>query len=98
MKPSKQGMTVLQAIALAEDVKTTALPDQAVIIRNDPHAHDGRMQIPVELKKVLSGKAQDPVLQADDILFVPDSPGKRALRRGLEAILQTATGVAIYHH
>ena len=98
MKPGKQGMTVLQAIALAENVKTTALPEQAVIIRNDPHAQDGRMQIPVDLKKVLSGKAQDPVLQADDILIVPDSSSKRALRRGLEAILQTATGLAIYAH
>ncbi len=95
---SKKGMSVLQAIAFAEDVKGSAVRDNAVIIRSDAQAPDGRIQIPVNLKELLAGKAPDPLLQADDILFIPDSPGKRALRRGLEAILQTATGVAIYHH
>ena len=82
MKPSTHGMTVLQAIALAEDTKTTALRDQTVIIRNDPQAPEGRKQIPVDLKAILRGKSSDPVLQAEDILFIPDSSGKRALQSG----------------
>jgi polysaccharide export outer membrane protein len=96
IRPSSHGMTVLQAIALAEDTKTTALRDQTVIIRNDPQAEQGRKQIPIDLKKILRGKSPDATLQAEDILFVPDSAGKRALNRGLESVLQAATGVAIY--
>jgi polysaccharide export outer membrane protein len=96
MKASTHGMTVLQALALAEDTKTTAKQNQTVIIRNDPHAPAGRKQIPVDLKAILQGKTPDPVLQAEDILFIPDSAGKRAFNRGIESVVQAATGVAIY--
>ncbi len=96
MKPTAHGMTVLQALALAADTKTTALRDQSVIIRSDSQAPQGRKQIPIDLKKILRGKSEDPVLQAEDILFVPDSAGKHALQRGMESVIQAATGVAIY--
>ena len=96
MRASSHGMTVLQAIALAEDTKGTAKRDQSLIIRNDAQSPEGRKQIPVDLKKILSGKSSDPVLQAEDILFVPDSTGKRALHRGLESVLQAVTGMTIY--
>lgn len=96
MKPSTHGMTVLQALALAEDAKTTAKRDQTVIIRNDPQAPEGRKRIPLNLKAILGGKSPDPVLQAEDILFIPDSSGKRAFNRGIESVVQAATGVAIY--
>ena len=96
MRPSAHGLTVLQALALAENPTGMAKRNQTVIIRGDPQAPDGRKQIPVELKKVLTGKSPDPVLEAEDILFVPDSAGKHALHRGLDAIVATTTGVAIY--
>ena len=96
MKASTHGMTVLQALALAEDAKVTAKKNQTVIIRNDPQAPEGRKQIPVDLKAILQGKSPDPVLQAEDILFIPDSGAKRALNRGIESVVQAATGVAIY--
>jgi polysaccharide biosynthesis/export protein len=50
----------------------------------------------VDLKSILQGKTPDPVLQAEDILFIPDSSGKRAFSRGIESVVQAATGVAIY--
>ena len=89
-------MTVLQAVALAEDAKSTAIRNKTVIIRLDPAAPEGRKQLPLDLKLVLAGKAPDPVLQANDILFIPDSQGAKAFRRGIEAALQTVTGLAIY--
>jgi polysaccharide export outer membrane protein len=98
MKSSQQAITVLQAIALAQDIKSTAIPSQTLIFRRDSTSADGRRQIPVDLKRLLSGKAKDPALQADDILFVPDSSSKRALHRGIEAVLQTASGIAIFRH
>jgi polysaccharide export outer membrane protein len=88
--------TVLQALALAENAKGTAKPADSVIIRPDPNTPDGHVRVPVDLKKVLSGKAPDPGLQAEDILFVPDSSGKRIFHRTIESILQVTTGVAIY--
>lgn len=96
MRASSNGMTVLQAIALAEDTRGTALRSQTVILRNDPQAQQGRKQIPVDLKAILRGKNSDPVLQAEDIVFVPDSAAKRAFSRGIESAVQAATGVAIY--
>lgn len=90
------GMTVLQAIALAEGVQSTAIGKKTVVIRVNPDAPEGHDKIPLNLNNILAAKTADPVLQANDILFVPDSKGARALRRGVEAVIQTATGVAIY--
>lgn len=89
-----KGITVLQALALAEDLKSTAVRDKAVIIQR-AEAGEHR-QIPVNLKKLLAGKTPDPALHAEDILFVPDSSSRRALKRSAEAALQMATGLAIY--
>ncbi len=55
-----------------------------------------RQEIPVDLRKVVTGKAEDQALRANDILFVPDSTSKKAAARALEAIIQTATGVVIW--
>jgi polysaccharide export outer membrane protein len=96
MKSAGEGMTVLQAIALAEDLKSTAKREKTVVIRADPTAPGGHRQTPLDLKKILAGKGPDPVLEANDILFVPDSEGVKALHRGLEAVLQAATWVAVY--
>lgn len=96
MNTSSHGMTVLQALALASDTKGTAQKASTLILRSDPQAPEGRQRIPVDLKAVLQGKQPDPNLQAEDILFVPDSAGKRALGRSIESIVQVATGVAIF--
>ena len=95
---NRKRLTVLQAVALAEDMKPTAVADKAMIVRRGPQYRDGREEIPVKLKAVLAGKAADVPLQVEDILFVPDSPGKKAALRGVEAAIQVATGVAIYRH
>jgi polysaccharide export outer membrane protein len=96
LKSSSHGITVLQAIALAEDTKGTAIRNQTLIFRPDPELPNGYRQIPVQLKEILAGKSPDTVLFADDILFVPDSTVKKAFRRGFDAVVQVTTGVAIY--
>jgi polysaccharide biosynthesis/export protein len=93
---ASNGMTALQALALAEDAKSTALLKLTVILRSDPRAQDGRDRIPVNLKAVLQGKNPDPVLHAEDIVFVPESVGKKAFNRGIESVVEAATGLAIY--
>jgi polysaccharide biosynthesis/export protein len=86
-------LTVLQAVAMAQGTNPTAALDRARIIRQ---SSIGRQDIPIALRQILAAKAADTPLQPDDIVFVPSSTAKGAARRGLEAILQTATGVAIY--
>ncbi|HEV2493651.1 MAG TPA: polysaccharide biosynthesis/export family protein [Terriglobia bacterium] len=83
-------MTVLRAIALANNVKTTAATKKAVIIRKDPKAASGTEQIPLNLNKILEGHEPDQDLLANDILFVPDSAAKKALYRTGEAAAQAA--------
>jgi len=84
-------MTVLRAIALAGSVKSTAATKRAVIMRKNPNAPGGSEQIPLNLNKVLEGHEADQRLMANDILFVPDSAGKKALYRTGEAAAQAAS-------
>ncbi len=86
-------ITVLQAIALAQGIGPNAALNGAKLVRKTP---GGPKEVPLALKKILSAKAPDPQLQADDIVFVPDSAGKGAFKRGAEAALQAATGIAIW--
>lgn len=92
---SNENITVLQALALAEGLTRTSLKSQARIIRTDPSTNK-RTEIPIDLGKILTSKAPDPLLQPKDIIFVPDSSAKSALYRGAEAVVSTATDVAIY--
>jgi polysaccharide export outer membrane protein len=92
---SNENITVLQALALAEGPTRTSLKSQARIIRTDQSTNK-RTEIPIDLGKILASKAPDPLLQPKDIIFVPDSSAKSAFYRGAEAIVSTATGVAIY--
>jgi polysaccharide biosynthesis/export protein len=89
-------MTVLQAVALGEGLSSTALQKKAMIIRRGEQFLNGREEIPVNLSRILSGQAPDPGLEANDILFIPDSASKRVLQRGAEAAIQIATGVVIW--
>ena len=41
-----------------------------------------RKEVKVDIKKVLDGKAPDPILQADDIVFLPSNALKAAIKSG----------------
>jgi polysaccharide export outer membrane protein len=86
-------ITVLKAIALAQGTNPNAALDSARIIRKTP---EGPQDVPLSLKKIMAAKAPDPQLQPDDVVFVPGSAGKSAAKKGAEAILQMATGIAIW--
>jgi len=86
-------LTVLQALAMAHGANPTAKLGSAKLIRNTA---SGTKEIAVPLDKILSTKSPDVPLLANDILFVPNSAAKSATRRGLEAMVQTVSGIAIY--
>jgi polysaccharide biosynthesis/export protein len=89
-------MSLLKAIALAEGLSSTSSKGHTRIIRTD-EGSGKRSEIPVELGKILDGKAPDLNLQAADIVFVPNSTGKTVLFRSTDAVVNTATGLAIFH-
>ena len=54
------------------------------------------MEIRVDLKHLMAGKAPDLPLKAGDILFIPNSAARSIAARTAEAAVQIATGAAIY--
>ncbi|HZR30027.1 MAG TPA: polysaccharide biosynthesis/export family protein [Terriglobales bacterium] len=88
-------LTVLQAIAMAQGANPTASLGHAKLIRKS--SEGAPQEIPIELNKIMKAKAPDLQLQAEDILFVPSSTAKN-IARGLGAIVQSASGAAIYHY
>jgi len=91
----KKGISVLQALSMAEGLGTAPAPQKSKILRAIPGQTE-RQQIPVNLSKILEGKAEDLEMRPNDILVVPSSSPKRAAARALEAAIQTATGVVIW--
>src|SRR5580700_1976276 len=92
---SDQNMSVLKAIALAEGLTSTSAKSRTKIIRTDEHSGK-RVEFPIDLGKVLAGKAPDTPLKPADIVFVPNSSGKTVLYKGTEAAVATASGLAIW--
>jgi len=90
-----EDMTTLRILALAGGLKGTAKPRQAVILRKNPDTGQ-RQEMALDLTKILERKAEDIRLLPNDILFVPDSAGKRALQRSAGVAIGLASGVALF--
>jgi polysaccharide biosynthesis/export protein len=88
-------MSVLEALSNAGGPLRTASPSKAQILRIVAGSKK-RAELPVDLKKVQTGKADDVSLMAGDILFVPGSNAKRASMRAAEAALQVGTMALTY--
>lgn len=88
--------TVLNVLALAEDLKRTAKPAHSVLLRRKGTGTEVE-QIPVDLSKILARQQPDVPVLPNDVLFVPDSTAKRAFTRGLEAAIQLSTGLILFH-
>ena len=89
-------LSALQVISLAQGLLSTAATQSAKIIRLAPGSKTERTEVAVNLKQLLEGQSPDIALQPGDILFVPNSKGKTALYRSMQAILNTASGMAVY--
>ena len=76
-------LTLMQAVTLAGGVNYEASRSQTRIIRT---VGTQRQEIRVNLKKVMFGKAPDPVLQNDDIVFIPPNSFKAGVKGGAAGI------------
>jgi polysaccharide export outer membrane protein len=91
----REKVTVLQALAMAEGLDRFASTGGTKIIRKTNDANKP-IEIRIDLKKLLQGKATDIALTSDDILFVPQSGTKQAAARTLEAGINIGSGIAIW--
>lgn len=87
--PLKDGTTLRQAVAMAQNVTTKAQAKNAVIFREDVNGE--RKEISVDISAILSNKNPDVQLMANDIIIVPDSKLKSALYPILNAFGQGAS-------
>ena len=94
MQNDRDRMTTLKILSLAGGTTGSAKAKEAVILRKNPETGK-RDEMPVDLKKVMQLKTEDVMLQSSDILFVPDSSGKRALRKAGDVALSLTTGIAL---
>jgi polysaccharide export outer membrane protein len=88
-------ISVLKAIALAHGTTGFAKADDSVIMRTNPLTGQ-RDVIPVHIKQIEHRKADDVAMKSNDILYIPDSLGRKVLARGAEAAVGVGTSVAIY--
>jgi len=92
VQDAKSRMTVLQAVAMAEGTTSVASLGKTIIVRQSSSDTE-RTEIPVDLKQVMRGKQKDEILEANDILFVPESGLKASLQKmgqiGTQAASQT---------
>ena len=92
---NNEPMTILRVVALAEGLTSVAAKSQARILRTDENGN--RVEVPVNLGKVFSGKEPDQALHASDIVFVPNSPAKGMFAKGTDAAVWAVTDLVVFH-
>jgi polysaccharide export outer membrane protein len=91
----RENISLLQALSMAGGLSKLASSKRSRILRAVA-GNQERVQIPIDLSKVLSGKGKDSPLLPDDILFIPNSVSKTLTIRGAEAAITLGTGLAVY--
>ncbi len=86
-------LTLLQVASLGGGPRNVARYSQLRIIRTNGTE---RSLIHVDLMKVMKGHAPDPILQADDIVYLPDNLIKDLLSNGGAGVLVGLASVALY--
>lgn len=86
-------LSVLQALALASGANQTASYSGTRLVRK---TDSGRIQIDLDLKKVLNGEGSDLLMADGDILYIPVSNKKVYSLRAIEAAIGVSTGIAVY--
>jgi polysaccharide export outer membrane protein len=86
-------ITVMKALALADGNGRSASFSHARVLRKTPQ---GLEQIPVPVKAILAGKAEDIVLKENDMLVIPGSASNNLAKRTLEQMMYAATSLAVY--
>jgi len=95
LQTDRDHLTALKVLSLAGGTTNTAKASHAVILRKNPQT-GANEEFPVDLQRVMQLKKQDVTLEASDILYVPDSTGKKALHRAGDVAISLGSGVALF--
>jgi len=85
------GVSVVQAVALAEGLSPLAAGHKGVIVRQST-SQQGRQ----DLDHMMAGRETDVLLAPNDILFVPQSGAKKTLKVMGDVAMAAVNGLAIY--
>ena len=94
MSDPGSGVSVVQAVALAEGLKSVA-SHHGLIVRQSTN-DKARIEIPVDIGQMMAGKDTDVVLAPNDILYVPASGAKKTLKAMGDVAMSAINGIAIY--
>ena len=75
-----EGMTLRQAISLAQGMTSDAVPDRAYISR-EVEASEKRQVITVDLGEIMKGKKEDVAIEPGDVIVVPSNMSKSPSNR-----------------
>jgi polysaccharide export outer membrane protein len=88
-------ISVLEALSLAGGFGPRSSPGKSRILRTQADS-DQRAQIPIDLKKLIRGEAEDLRLRPNDILFVPHSTMKDIALGALQAATSIGTSIVVF--
>jgi polysaccharide export outer membrane protein len=90
-------LTLMEATALSGGVSFQGKYSDVRLIRT---VGDHRTVVKLDIQRILHGKDPDPILQANDIVFIPDSTIKASMSNGslgtllgIVSLLLAVTGV-----
>ncbi len=87
--------TVLKALAMAEGLAPYANKAAYIYRPVDGRPMEGTpAEVPVELGKIMDRKAEDVVLTANDVLYIPDNRARRLTTTAIEKAIGFAAGTA----
>jgi polysaccharide export outer membrane protein len=78
---------------LARGVKYTSKASKAILVRS---SSSGRSIIDIDIPKIIKGQLPDQVLQANDVIYVPNSVSKVVILKGLQAAVSVGSAILIY--
>ena len=94
MADPSSGVSVVQAVALAEGFKSVA-SHRGIIVRQST-SDQARIEIPVDIGQMMAGKSTDMTLAPNDILYIPPSGAKQTLKVMGDVAMAAVNGVAFY--
>jgi len=95
MSDPSAGISVTQAIALAEGFTSLAATHRGLIIRQST-SDTARREIPIDIAQVFGGKNTDMRLAPNDILYIPESGTKKSLKVMGDVAMQVVNGISVY--
>jgi polysaccharide biosynthesis/export protein len=95
MPDQSSGISVVQAVALAEGYTSIANLHHGLIVRQSSN-DVARQEIPVDIAQFMTGKRTDVSLAPNDILYIPNSKAKETLKAMGDIAEASIIGISTY--